>query len=91
MKFLTKEKGLVHIFMASSEPFFLNWLKEKINDGIDPITISDLNKYEAQIYFHFLNPPVGISFEDVFALTGIFKSPIKSNYLLIVRRKYGFH
>lgn len=72
MLFLTKENALVHIFLASSEQFFLNWLQRKISNGISVVTIGDLNKIDANIYFNFLKPPPDLSFENVFPLTGIF-------------------
>ena len=72
MKHMTKETQKLHIYLASSEQFFLQWIEKCIGEGMRTLTIGDLKKEDAREYFYTLNPPLGLLFETVFELTGIF-------------------
>ena len=69
---LTKEIGKVHIFLCSSEQFFLSWISSKIS-AKSIMVVGDLEKNEAKKFFSILMPDCNENdFETAFALTGSF-------------------
>ena len=72
MMHLTKEIGKVHIFLCTSEQFFLSWISSKISAN-SVMVIGDLEKNEAKNFFSKFMPDCNQNdFETAFALTGSF-------------------
>ena len=78
MEFVTKGKKIVYIFLASSEQFFVGWMKRNLLSKMTHVVIGDLSKQESQRYYEHLIYENSssefqnrFSFEDLYNLTGM--------------------
>ena len=78
---ITKQKEAkerIHVFMSSSEQFFLRWVEGLMQNKCEVIQIVDLPKIQAQEFFEIKKGEYGIekckiSFDQLYQLTGCFK------------------
>ena len=78
MEAITKGKKIVYVFLASSEQFFVGWMKKNLLSKMTHVVIGDLSKQESQRYYEHLifensssEFQNRFSFEDLYNLTGL--------------------
>ena len=73
---ISKAKNCVHVFLASSEQFFVKWISIKLPDKYETFQIVDLPKLKAESYYQKIINDLKIQnckidFQNLYQLTGI--------------------
>ena len=78
---MTKAEHSIHVFMASSEQFFYNWIGSKLLNKFSIIQVVDLPKKQAELFYNQLKDELNLNdflnadaFDNLYKLTGFYFS-----------------
>ena len=74
---MTKAEHSIHVFMASSEQFFYNWISSKLQNKFSIIQVVDLPKKQTELFYNQVKDELNLNdflnedaFDNLYKLTG---------------------